>query len=253
MKLNSNHITGLVRDEKIKRQLVQLQQKNTFSMGFGKEGMDHVEQTFLEVFESNVKSYLIKKTAQDVINRIRIGGSFDPKVFQKIPIQKAEIVLNEHQLYRYWFDGVVLRGIFVQKINTELGPEIKYDSFSIQPDTGRKSYNLYDDSRVKEIAEKLFKMIIFLYFSEIQEVILKPNAKSGSLSSERFKNELKQSFIIVDTTWNRISIRTEGFSVSAHFRLQPCGKNNEDRKLIFIDEFDKTGYVRGATKYKKAC
>jgi len=81
--------------------------------------------------------------------------------------------------------------------------------------------------------------LIFLYHSEIKTVILKPNAKFGTLHSERFKNETKNTYIIVDSTWNRISVRNGGFSVSGHFRLQPCGLNNQDRKLVFIEEFKK--------------
>ena len=249
MKLNENHITGLVRNPNIKRELITTQQNYAKSrMGNLNDINQKVDDVFTSILESKVKSYLIRKTAMEVIDKIKINGSFDSKVFLRIPVQKAEIVLNENQLYRYWFDGNLLRGILIQKVSTTFGPEIRYDSFSICPETGGKSENIYSDTKVKDIAERLFRILIFLYFSEITQVILKPNGKTGTQSTEKYKNDLNQTFIIVDTTWNRISIRTDGFPVSGHFRLQPCGKNNEDRILIFIEEYRKNGYVRGAKK-----
>ena len=252
MKLNENHIAGLIRNSQIKNQLIKTQQNYAKAMlGHGSEADPIVEHTFTEILEPNVKSYLIRKTAMDMVERIKIDGSFDPKVLKKVPIQKAEIILNENQLYRYWFDGTVLRGIFIEKVKTYLGPEVRYHSFTIDPDTKLKSLNIYTDVKVSEAAERLWKLMIFLYFSEVQTVLLAPNGKIGTLSTERFKNELKCTFVVVDTTWNRISIRTTGFNVCGHFRLQACGKNREDRKLIFIEEFGKEGYIRGAGKIRE--
>lgn len=49
-----------------------------------------------------------------------------------------------------------------------------------------------------------------------------------------------------DCSWYTTVIRNEGFSVKGHFRLQPCGVGKQDRKLIYIREFQKHGYVRRA-------
>jgi hypothetical protein len=57
-------------------------------------------------------------------------------------------------------------------------------------------------------------------------------------------NTSSKDITIVKANWNTISIRTDGFSVKAHFRLQPCGEGRTDRKLVFIDQFNKNGYVR---------
>jgi hypothetical protein len=49
-----------------------------------------------------------------------------------------------------------------------------------------------------------------------------------------------------DCGWYTTIIRNEGFSVRGHFRLQPCGAGKKDKKLIYIHEFQKHGYVRRA-------
>jgi hypothetical protein len=184
----------------------------------------------------------------DVINKINLTGSFDIKVFAKFPVQTIEIVLSENEIYRCWYDGVKLYCIYIgikEWINGN--PAIQYHSISLNPTEGLKSWN-FDHDKVKPYSDLIMKILIFLYFSEIKEVVLKSNAKIGNLSTGTYKNELKSSFILVDTTWNQISIRNTGFFVSGHFRLQPYGPDMSERRLIFIEEFQKHGYVRGAKK-----
>jgi hypothetical protein len=50
----------------------------------------------------------------------------------------------------------------------------------------------------------------------------------------------------LDSTWFTTIVRSEGFKVGGHFRMQPFGKNLSDRKLIWISPFDKNGYTRKA-------
>jgi len=52
----------------------------------------------------------------------------------------------------------------------------------------------------------------------------------------------------LDSSWFKTIIRTEGFKVRGHFRLQPCGEGRKERKLIYIEEYEKHGYTRTAKK-----
>ena len=45
-----------------------------------------------------------------------------------------------------------------------------------------------------------------------------------------------------------MSIRTESFKVTGHWRFQPCGVGMLERKLIWIDTFEKSGYVRNKAR-----
>lgn len=51
---------------------------------------------------------------------------------------------------------------------------------------------------------------------------------------------------ILSCSWYTTIVRKEGFNVRGHFRLQPCGRGRSERKLIYINEFKKNGYIRRA-------
>jgi hypothetical protein len=53
---------------------------------------------------------------------------------------------------------------------------------------------------------------------------------------------------IIDSSYLTTIIHVDATSVRGHFRLQPCGKLNLDRKLIWIDHYEKGPYKRVAKK-----
>lgn len=91
-----------------------------------------------------------------------------------------------------------------------------------------------------------FTIILFMQFAEIETVItVGRNSKGKSkakIKKEKYLNESDIPIEIIDSTWFRRLIRTGKFKVSGHFRLQPYGKGRSEKKLIWIDEFNKNGY-----------
>lgn len=63
---------------------------------------------------------------------------------------------------------------------------------------------------------------------------------------EKYVNETKYAVEILDSTWFTTIIRSEGFGVGGHFRMQPYGPGMAQKKLIWIEPFEKTGYTRKA-------
>lgn len=61
-------------------------------------------------------------------------------------------------------------------------------------------------------------------------------------------NKMPFQINVIDSSWLRTIVRTEGFSVRGHFRLQPYGVGRCERRLIYIKPFQKHGYVRTARK-----
>jgi hypothetical protein len=68
----------------------------------------------------------------------------------------------------------------------------------------------------------------------------------ATLNGITYKNFNKKGITILDSTWFTTIVRTEGFKVNGHLRLQPCGAGRTERKLIYIETFEKHGYVRKA-------
>lgn len=93
----------------------------------------------------------------------------------------------------------------------------------------------------------VIQLLAYLYYGEIttRHIISKSTIKIGSFT--RITNNTKLNITFVDTLWKQ-RICVNGFKVSGHFRLQPFGEERKKRKLIWIEEFNKNGYNRRATR-----
>jgi hypothetical protein len=89
------------------------------------------------------------------------------------------------------------------------------------------------------------QLLTYLVFGDISEKYV-PSKKRAKLGSTRILNNSKLNITFCDTLWKQ-RINTDGFKVRGHFRLQPVGEGRRERKLIWIEEFDKKGYNRKAT------
>jgi len=89
--------------------------------------------------------------------------------------------------------------------------------------------------------------INFIKHCEIEVKILKPKEKYRS-EGKKYFNESKSDVHILDCKWFTELIRDTPFKVRGHFRWQFHGEGRKGRKLIWIDEFQKEGYHRKATK-----
>lgn len=95
----------------------------------------------------------------------------------------------------------------------------------------------------------LVTFICFIKHVELETKIIQPMKKEVHIGT-KYVNETKSKIEILDSTWFTTIVRSEGFSVGKEtggfFRLQPCGKDLADRKLIWVLPFEKAGYTRKA-------
>jgi len=113
------------------------------------------------------------------------------------------------------------------------------------------NYNNMREFYFFNVIEYFFRQIIFIELSldrvKVKEIL--PKSKNGDiLKGNVLKNETEYKFTQVDSLWNVKSINVGEFKVRGHFRLQPCGVGYSQVKLIFIDEFLKTKYIRKTTR-----
>ena len=107
---------------------------------------------------------------------------------------------------------------------------------------------LYND--IDELNEYLNTTLISLYFihnCDTEQKIVKPNEKHRENGNKHF-NESKSDIIFLDCSWFTELIRDAPFHVKGHLRWQVHGEKNRKRKLIWINEFEKSGYQRRAKK-----
>lgn len=244
MKINCSHISSIVRSPSVQARLKGLQVDNIMAGGGSgmsrQEAEAYVDEKFGGILDQRGKPFLMRRSAMEVVGRIRIDGNFHPRIFDKFSDGfKGSVIVDDHNMYMFWRDSGLMRGMHVALS----GPRLDYHTFGLGIEDGAYTSN-YEE--VKESFDTYLRLVTFLFFAEIQTVELRPGGKVGTVHTERWKNETKSAFTIVDTSWNKRYVSSGGFDVSGHFRLQPYGAGRMDRRLIFIEEYRKDGYVRGA-------
>ena len=219
--------------------------------GIPKEGVD-CEKSLSELrsifSQDRNKNYLFKQSALIIAERIKADKlleenfSFLNRVKEG---KKLTYLIDEKCFYRWERVGAQIRCIYIE-INLTTG-YIKYHLWKFNLDTGILSYPPHEYSDAFEkVMMRFVRLLIFTELSELETVILAPDRSIGTRKGGKYVNETNSDIVIVDSTWNKMIFRTTGFAVSGHLRLQRHGKGRNDVKLIFIEEFEKHGYVRKA-------
>lgn len=91
----------------------------------------------------------------------------------------------------------------------------------------------------------VIQLLSYIIFGDITEMHI-PKKSRKSIGLNTWLNNSNLNITFCDTLWKQ-RINTDGFKVRGHFRLQPCGTDWKEKKLIWIEEFQKHGYNRRAT------
>lgn len=112
----------------------------------------------------------------------------------------------------------------------------------------RERYNTFDSVYVMKRLYAIIEMIVlFKKYAAVEICNLKPGQRKKEISI-KYINETGISVNILDSKWFTTLVKSDAFKVRGHFRLQPCGEGLIDRKLIWINEFQKEGYTALARK-----
>jgi hypothetical protein len=87
---------------------------------------------------------------------------------------------------------------------------------------------------------------LFKQYAEVETKILHPHQRPHDIACA-YRNNTKFDVTFLDSKWFTNLVKSDGFNVRGHFRLQPKKKNGEwTKELIWISEFHKTGYTAQA-------
>lgn len=99
------------------------------------------------------------------------------------------------------------------------------------------------------VYSRIAKLIIFRMFktyAEVETKIIQPNSKEKGIDC-KYVNDTKLKLTYLDSKWFTNLVKSEGFNVRGHFRLQPKKKDGEwTKEIVWISEFQKTGYTAPA-------
>lgn len=101
---------------------------------------------------------------------------------------------------------------------------------------------------LKSISEVLC-MILFLKYCDVETKIIEGNKKIHH-AGVKYVNETKTNIQVIDSTWFTTIVRNGSFMVGdetgGFLRWQRWGPGNSQKKLIWVDPFEKEGYTRKA-------
>lgn len=179
--------------------------------------------------------YLIAQSVYKAAELIKVSENFSSRTLKDINIGKYTYLLGKNKMIRFVCVVGAIKGFYyddVAKIAFEWGCDL---------DTGEYFFN----ASYQDIFSQIMQILTFVELGDIEVITLEGGRNNGNKDkATKIHNSSNNTVYVVDSTWNQILIRTEGFAVRGHFKLQPCGPGNIDRKLIWIDAFEKHGYKR---------
>jgi hypothetical protein len=174
-----------------------------------------------------------------------LSGMSDKEVKDLINRKKAEGKLTP---YEY---GAAMAAINNKDLKQHASNGIFYYLWGIKKTDDGYRLNFPPDERNEDFDNDMMEFVRLLIFTEltdVETVHLGPNQSSGTKKQGKYLNNSNKNIRVIDSSWNKILIKGQTFSVSGHIRLQPYGPGMKYRKPIFIDEYDKDGYTRNALK-----
>lgn len=181
------------------------------------------------------KYYLICESVYKAAELIKVSSGFTGRTLKDISFGKHTYLLGKNEMVRFKVGVGAIKGFYYndkENIVFEWGVEIEEGGY------------YFDKIHQKEFS-KIMQVLTFVELGDIEILEVQGGRNNGGKRDiDKITNTTKNTVYVVDSTWNKIIIRTDGFAVRGHFRLQPCGKNMADRTLIWISAFEKHGYKR---------
>lgn len=99
------------------------------------------------------------------------------------------------------------------------------------------------------VGQKIMHLILismFKSYASVETKYIAPKSKTTK-DLKTYRNDTNLGITYLTSKWFTNLVRSEGFTVRGHFRLQPKKVNGEwTKELIWIDSFEKSGYTSKA-------
>jgi len=93
----------------------------------------------------------------------------------------------------------------------------------------------------------ILSFCLFKKYCDIETKLIDPKqSRKATVAGTKYLNETDRRITVLDSTWFTNLVVSWAFGVSGHLRWQRFGPGLSEKKLIWIDEFQKEGYTRKA-------
>lgn len=149
---------------------------------------------------------------------------------------------NEFNILQFSFHDINTPNKFIS-INKKTDED--FDLINAYKNKGfyEQDYEIEESINHDEIIGKVIKLIIYIQSSNIDLRKMQPLLSNTNSRKERDRamqynivNDSLLPHFKVGYSWNKLPIYTmDEWSVRGHFRLQPCGEQRQNHKVIFIE------------------
>lgn len=183
----------------------------------------------------NSKYFFICESVYKAAELIKIGDNFTGRTIKDISFGKYTYLMGKNRMVRFIVVKGAIKGFYYDDKNN-----IAFE-WGIEMENG----GYYFDSIFNLEFSTIMQILTFVELGDIEIKTLETGRNNGGKkNADKVTNTSNNTIYVVDSSWNQIIIRTTGFAVRGHYRLQPCGSGMIDRKLIWISAFEKDGYKR---------
>lgn len=167
----------------------------------------------------------------------------------------ATYLLSKEEFLRFSVRGEAVAGWAVRQTITAQGKKgLKAIEFNIdlfEDYTGEME--THGDTLASDFQNLLLRIISFVEFGSGSVSFLDgPTDVSNAGGGPTSVPQEPSSFHVVGADWNTTTIRTAPSAVRGHYRNQPCGKQLQSIKKVWIADHSRSGYQRKAGKVRSA-
>lgn len=191
--------------------------------------VEYVSMPFLEGVEKNVKKLLSSIAGESYFDALGECSGF--------------LIINNYIVSYVIIENCSYFNASHRTTNTG-GQQFFFGNHILRDTSDWNNYN-----ELEKCISLAIGVLILKKYGEVETILVGSGVNRRIASTnENIFNKAPFKIKQLDCSWLRNIIRTEGFMVSGHFRLQPYGEGRSLRKLIYIEPFEKHGYTRTAKK-----
>ncbi len=181
------------------------------------------------------KYFYICDSVYEASELVKIGGNFTSRTFKDVELGQYTYLLGKHRMIRFTVAIGVIIGFYYDEKN-----KITFE-FGLNIENGEHYTSIFYQQEFSMVMQ----LMAFIELGDTEVIELKGGRNNGKPKNDgKITNTHNYTVYVVDSSWNKLIIRTEGFAVKGHFRFQPCGPGMADRRLQWITAFEKFGYIR---------
>ena len=205
--------------------------------------------------EKDIRKLVMTKKCLDLIETLKVDKNVRYDYLKTLPNRTDMIYIDKDVsvVYKKTDNRIVV--VYCVNENSFNGnkDEITIKQYTIDIDLENRVHfytdsftDQHDKQRDESLYMRFVKLISFIELGETTFKIVPPKDKVGNfVKGTECKNLTKKEFIVVDTNWNEVSIRLDGFPVRSHLRLlKPNGTTRLDYKIVSVRSYLKNGYNR---------